>query len=219
MTSARNAVFEKIRRASGSAAADAKRISADAEALISTPTSFQPQFPDQSNLQRFVAKATSERVTATVSQIDDIQHVPFEVAAYMKKMALPPRIVLQPRAILTGLGWGDIEVDQDLTQDEFVAVSIADLAIAETGSVVFLSGSDAPTLLNFLPLYHVVVVKAALIYRYLEDVFDFVGNGQVNQPRNINIVTGTSGTADIEAKNIRGAHGPKFMHIIIVNSE
>ncbi|MCP5002313.1 MAG: hypothetical protein GY933_27205, partial [Hyphomicrobiales bacterium] len=49
-----------------------------------------------------------------------------------------------------------------------------------------------------------------------EDVFAFVGSGPENQPRNLSIVTGTSGTADIEAKNVRGAHGPRFMHLIIV---
>jgi L-lactate dehydrogenase complex protein LldG len=218
MTAIRDAVFERIRRALGPALGDAQKISAEAEELIATPSAFQPQFPDQSNLQRFIAKATSERVTATVSQIDELQQVPGEVAAYLKSSSLAPRIVLQPREILTGLNWEGIELDHDLMQDEFVAVSIADLAIAETGSVVFLSSNDAPTLLNFLPLYQVVVVKASLIFRYLEDVFVFVGNGQGNQPRNINIVTGTSGTADIEAKNIRGAHGPKFMHIIIVGA-
>ena len=29
-------------------------------------------------------------------------------------------------------------------------------------------------------------------------------------------MTGTSGTADIEAKNIRGAHGPRYMRIVLV---
>lgn len=219
MTKTRDAVFEKIRRALGPSVNDAQQIWSDAEALISTPTSFQPQFPDQTNLRKFIAKATSERVTATVSQIATIREVPGEVAAYIEARALARRIVLQPRGILTELDWGDTEFDHDLLQHEFLAVSIADLAIAETGSVVFLSANDAPTLLNFLPLHHIVVVKASLIYRYLEDVFVFVGEKQGNQPRSINIVTGTSGTADIEARNIRGAHGPKFMHIIIVAAE
>jgi L-lactate dehydrogenase complex protein LldG len=35
------------------------------------------------------------------------------------------------------------------------------------------------------------------------------------QPRNVNIITGTSGTADIEAINIRGAHGPRHMRIVL----
>ena len=50
----------------------------------------------------------------------------------------------------------------------------------------------------------------------VEDVFAEFGSNQVAQPRNLSIVTGTSGTADIEAKNVRGAHGPRFMHLILV---
>jgi L-lactate dehydrogenase complex protein LldG len=219
MSRTRDAIFKNIRRALGPSKGDAGQILAEAEALISTPSLFQPQFSDQSNLQRFIAKATSERVTATVSQVDKLQEVPGEVSAYIERRALAPRVVLQPRRNLTALDWVGIKLHNDLSQDEFLAVSVADLAIAETGSVVFLSNDDAPTLLNFLPLHHIVVVKTSLIHRYLEDVFVFVGNRQADQPRNVNIVTGTSGTADIEAKNIRGAHGPKFMHIIIVDSE
>ena len=32
----------------------------------------------------------------------------------------------------------------------------------------------------------------------------------------MSLVTGTSGTADIEAVNIRGAHGPRYLHILMV---
>ena len=95
-------------------------------------------------------------------------------------------------------------------------MSIADWAIAETGSAVFLSGPEMPVLLNFLPLYHVVVIEAARILPYIEDLWDAMRDAGIAMPRNINIITGTSGTADIEAINIRGAHGPRHMRIILV---
>jgi len=47
-------------------------------------------------------------------------------------------------------------------------------------------------------------------------VFDHFGTSATDQTRSLNIITGTSGTADIEAKNVRGAHGPRFMHIYCI---
>lgn len=216
MSNAREKIFANIRRANSAARPDAQFIADAAAVLIKDPALFQPKFDGVSNLSRFIAKATSERVTATVSQIDTLEKVPPEVATYLSQNKLSPRIALQPRKTLTELDWGNVETHHDAASDEPVAVSIADLAVAETGSVVFLSASDAPTLLNFLPLHHIVIVRTSLIHRHLDDVFPAIGSGPEDQPRNINIVTGTSGTADIEAKNIRGAHGPRYMHLIIV---
>ncbi|MGB0670754.1 MAG: LutC/YkgG family protein [Rhodospirillales bacterium] len=214
MSDARSGMLAAIAKANGPAKAAAD-ILGEAQALVGEPDRLRMTFPGQSNLERFIEKATSERVTATVAQIASLADVPAEVGAYLEQSALPLRIALQPREALTTLDWGAIATHAEPAMNEPLAVSIADMAVAETGSVVFLSAPDAPILLNFLPLHHIVLVPEGLIYGHLEDVFTFVGAGADNQPRNLSIVTGTSGTADIEAKNIRGAHGPRFMHILI----
>lgn len=216
MTSSREAIFNAIQRASGPITKDSDSILAEANELIAEPEGVQPKFDEQSNLERFLEKAQSERVTATVSRIDSIESVPSEVADYVHKNNIQGPIALQPRATLSDLDWSALAIHHDVQPNEPLAVSIADFSIAESGSVVFLSDHDAPTLLNFLALHHIVVVRESQIHRHLEDVFTVVGDGQEKQPRNINIVTGTSGTADIEAKNIRGAHGPRYMHIIVL---
>lgn len=216
MTDARDTILGTIRSVLGPDRPGPDAIAAEAAALVADPSPFRPKFDAGDTLARFIAKATSERVTATVSEVSRMDAVPGEVSAYLARTGLTASIALQPRAVLTELDWHGIEVHHAMAPDEPVAVSIADLAVAETGSVVFLSAGDAPTLMTFLPLHHIVVVEASLVRRHLEDVFEFVGGGPERQPRSINIVTGTSGTADIEAKNIRGAHGPRFMHIVVV---
>jgi L-lactate dehydrogenase complex protein LldG len=35
-------------------------------------------------------------------------------------------------------------------------------------------------------------------------------------PRNAILITGPSGTTDIEGSYVRGAHGPGFIHVILV---
>jgi len=216
MSGARDGIFHAIASALGPRDRSAADIRAAADALVQDADRYRPTFSGQSNLDRFIEKATSERVTATVEKLDGLPAVPQAVSRYLDRAGLDAEIALQPRSSLTALDWGGVRTHHAPSPDEPAALSIADLAVAETGSVVFLSGADAPTLMNFLPLHHLVVVEESKIHRHLEDVFAVVGARPEDQPRNINIVTGTSGTADIEAKNIRGAHGPRFMHIFIV---
>ena len=49
---------------------------------------------------------------------------------------------------LRSLEWGDIAVHETLGPDEPVVVIVADGAIAETGTLVFTSRPDSPTLFN-----------------------------------------------------------------------
>ena len=35
-------------------------------------------------------------------------------------------------------------------------------------------------------------------------------------PRNVNIITGASGTTDIEGSLVLGAHGPRYLHVVVV---
>ncbi len=118
---------------------------------------------------------------------------------------------------LVGLPWGDVAVHHEIALNEPAAVGLADAAIAETGTLVFTSRSDSPTLFNYLPLHHTVFIERDNILRYMEDYWAGVRAAGNNHPRNTNFITGTSGTADIEAKNVRGAHGPRYLHIVIVD--
>ncbi len=216
MSAARDGILSAVRRALGSPQKSPEAIAAEAVDLVADPAQVQPKFASQTLLERFIEKVTSERVTATVEKTAAIAEVPSAVARYLSKNGLGPKVALPPSPNLTTLSWNEIVTHHDLAPDEACVVSQADYAIAETGSVVFLSRPDSPTLYTFLPLHHIVIIEVARILPYLEDFWiAFDRNGQA-QPRNINIVTGTSGTADIEAKNIRGAHGPRYMHILIV---
>lgn len=216
MSTARKTILDNITRALGPSTLDNAAIRAQADALIADPDRFQPKFKDQPNVERFIEKATSERVTATVTMIDTYERVPTAVAAYAAQNALEPSAALQPREKLTRLDWTGLKTHHELAANEPLAISLADFAIAETGSIVVCSAPDAPILMNFLPLHHIVVVEKTQIHCNLDDAFTSLGVTRETQPRNLCIITGTSGTADIEAKNIRGAHGPRFMHIVII---
>ncbi|MFK7765082.1 MAG: lactate utilization protein C [Roseobacter sp.] len=212
----RDAILAKIDRAN--AGRTAKDVSAAAAALIATPDAYRAGFAPLPVYDRFVAKATSETVTATISELATLADIPNAVAAYLNENDLSAQIALQPRAALTALNWSGIETVAQAQMNEAAALTFADLGIAETGSLVFQTGPDAPVLLNFLPLHHLVVLRRSTILPHMEDVFDQMGTTTKEQKRSLNIITGTSGTADIEAKNVRGAHGPRFMHIYCIDT-
>ena len=77
--------------------------------------------------------------------------------------------------------------------------------------------SSTTFLLAFLPLHHIVVLRADRILAYLEDYAAVIAGGD-GPPRNAIMITGPSGTTDIEGSYVRGAHGPGFVHVILVGA-
>ena len=212
---ARNTILGAIRTSLGRAAPDADAVAREAQSLLGDATRHQPKFDDETSRARFIERATSERLTATVDEVTALADAPATVQRYLQRSNLPPQISHPPMDRLRELDWGAIACHETLSPDEPVAVNIADWAIAETGSLVFTSRSDSPTLYSYLPLHHVILVDGGGILRYMEDYWAMVRDADTTPPRSTNFITGTSGTADIEAQNIRGAHGPRFMHIVI----
>jgi len=144
--------------------------------------------------------------------------VPAAVLDYVTRKGQGTGLSVQNCTVFDGLDWSAFQRASQLEQDGGCAVTLAEYGIAETGSVVFRSGADSPILMNFLPLYHIVVLRAERLIGYTEDLWPLLGGVDAPQSRTLTIVTGTSGTADIEARNVRGAHGPKHMHIVIVST-
>jgi L-lactate dehydrogenase complex protein LldG len=103
-------------------------------------------------------------------------------------------------------------------EDE-VGVSHALAGVAETATVVLHSGSANPSTVNFLPEHHIVVVDAKDIAGDLETVFSRIRQtfGKGEMPRTVNLITGPSRSGDIEQKLLLGAHGPRALHLIVVD--
>jgi L-lactate dehydrogenase complex protein LldG len=94
-----------------------------------------------------------------------------------------------------------------------VGVSNVAHLIAETGSVVMMTGPQDPRSLSLLPPVHVAVARRAQI---LPDLFDlFEQFGAESSPSCLTIITGPSKTGDIELKLVTGVHGPGELHVVI----
>jgi L-lactate dehydrogenase complex protein LldG len=82
------------------------------------------------------------------------------------------------------------------------------------------SGAERPTTLNFLPETHIVVLPADRVVGALEQAWARLrGERRRNMPRTVNFITGPSRSADIEQTLQMGAHGPRRLHIILIDGE
>lgn len=205
---------DAIAKSLGRPTPDVAVVDAEAAELLRDLGDIRPSF-DVPVVDRFIAKLTSEKLTGTVERLSSLQTLPDRVGAYLEKNTLPAQVTLSGEEKLRALDWTGIEVTGEIAIDTPAALSLGVLAIAETGSIVVQSSPQTPTLDSFLPLHHLVVVNQATIRPWLDDIWQEV------DPRNhrcVNIITGTSGTADIEGKNVRGAHGPRFLHVFLVDA-
>jgi L-lactate dehydrogenase complex protein LldG len=102
-----------------------------------------------------------------------------------------------------------------------LGVTGVDLAIAETGTMVVVSGAGRPRSASLLPPCHVAVFdRDALVASLLQAglVLEAWHDGAPPATRgaSINFITGPSRTADIELTLTRGVHGPKEVHAVFV---
>ena len=177
-------------------------------------------------LQRFQEMA--EAVSCTVEHVSDEAAVPGAVAEYLRANNLPTQITLAPDAWLSGLDWDGQSLLESKSGpaciDDVVSVTPAFAGVAETGTLVALSGAGHPTTLNFVPDYHVVALKTSQVVGAYEEVWDRLR--QANEqgrgfamPRTVNMITGPSRTADIALTIELGAHGPRSLHIVLIHDE
>ena len=102
------------------------------------------------------------------------------------------------------------------TGDDRLGITGTFCAIAETGTLVVLTGADTPTATTLLPDTHVAVVRADRIVSGMEEAFDLVRRERGRLPRAVNLISGPSRTGDIEQTIVLGAHGPFRVHILVL---
>ncbi len=222
--SGREAVLGKVRRALGSTGGDqAARRSAIGARLSRHEPNLIPargQLDPAGRVQLFCAMA--EKAAATVDRLSGPADIPVAVAAYLRRHNLPLSIRSGADPAIAALPW---QVEPHLERrvgpsdgSDPVALSHAFGGVAETGTLVLLSGQDNPTTLNFLPDTHIVVIAAADVAGDYETVWQRVRQryGAGALPRTVNFVTGPSRSADIEQTLILGAHGPRALHILVI---
>lgn len=161
-----------------------------------------------------------EAAAATVDRVDGLDQVPQAVSTFLKERNLPQQVRLAPDPAIGGIDWSRAPVLETVSgraeRDDVTSVTGALVGIAETGTLMMTSGPDHPTTLNFLPDNHLVVLRTSQIVGLYEDGWDRL-RAKGDLPRTVNFITGPSRTGDIEQRIQLGAHGPRRLHIILVD--
>jgi L-lactate dehydrogenase complex protein LldG len=225
--SARDDILGGIRRGLGrgalageSAAAVAARVAAHRRNMIPARA---VALDTAGRVDLFVAMA--EEVQTTVARLASNADVPAEVARYLAAENLPAELKMAPDPSLDSIPWRErplLNIRRGKAEPgDAVSLTPCLAAIAETGTLMLVSGEATPTTLNFLPETHIVVLRASQVIAGYEDGWDLLrkrrGKSPQALPRVVNFITGPSRTGDIEQKIELGAHGPRRLHVILTD--
>lgn len=220
--SSRDTILASIRRSLHVKGDERIRAGIVEERLDRSPKGVVParaQLDAAGKLALFIEKA--EGVQATVARVASAKDVPGEVARYLRDNNLPAALRMGDDPRLAAMPWKETALDVSAGRSnglDLSGITHAETAIAETGTVTILSGHENPTTLNFLPDNHIVVLNASDLVPDLESVWARVRKkfGKGEMPRTVNFVTGPSRSGDIEQTILLGAHGPRALHIVVV---
>ncbi|WP_207063768.1 LUD domain-containing protein [Motiliproteus sp. SC1-56] len=219
MSNAREQIFANIRRGLGRGPLEGDALDHVRQRLKAHPANCIPArsalaFNEQVNLFKEMALEAA----AELHELDRLEALPAKVAELLPELGGGP-LVMASEPELTALAW-----PEELPREERVAragdhVSLtgAFAGIAETGTLMLLSGAQSPTTLNFLPDTHLVVLRRSAIVGPYEAAWQKVRELGGTWPRTVNMITGPSRSADIEQKLQMGAHGPKRLIIFLLN--
>lgn len=162
----------------------------------------------------------SERALALSSSVDSVASfadVPAAIARYLAAHNLPMHGVCWPQ--LGDLNWSGAGLDiapRAAHGDDLVGITGAFCAVADTGTLVLLSGPESPAATSLLPETHIAVLPLSRIVPFMEDAWTLLRAERGQPPRAVNFVSGPSRTADIEQTVTLGAHGPYRVHIVLI---
>lgn len=170
-----------------------------------------------------------EKEFGTVTRVPGADGVPEAVATYLAAQNLPSVFAMAPHPELQAIPWGSRPLllirEGRAEPTDLVSVQHAYAAVAETGTLMLPSGPDRPTTLNLLAETEVVVLRASRVVGAYEDAWDLMRAERHDalsggfMPRNVMLVTGPSRSADIEQTLELGAHGPRRLHVVLIEDD
>lgn len=222
--SARSEILGKIRKSLNVLADNPERMDqaqAHIAALRRHPIPERVAGKDRTALKS-VFRQQLQNASTTLIETDGEESVPAAISDFLRQNNLPQTVRAGNDPDLAALPWQNapaLTVNTGAADpDDSTGLSRAVAGVAETGTLVLVSGPDNPVTLNFLPETHIIVLREHEIVGAYEDGFDLVRKrfGLGKMPRTVNLISGPSRTGDIGGRIVMGAHGPRRLCVIVV---
>lgn len=221
-----NAIRRNLRRGplpAGQAAMLQARLEAHPRHLIPA----RSRLPRPEQVALFVANVNKE--FGTVARLPGHEAIPAAVADYLAGQNLPAELAIAPHPELLAIPWAERLMlrlrEGRAAPTDLVSVQHAYAAVAETGTLLLPSGPERPSTLNLLPETAIVVLRATRLVGAYEEAWDLLRAEWEDattggfMPRTVMLVTGPSRSADIESTLELGAHGPRRLHVLLLDDD
>jgi len=216
MSDSRQRILDRIRTATGAVAQPAQELARAYDALP----------------RRYQHSGLLDRAACLHLMIERLRDYDAEVVE-CRPDELPATIALQLNAsgrrrfvapeglpaawLAAGFDW---TTDRRLAAGDFDQVegvlTAAFCGIADSGTIVMHhSPQGSRRILTLLPDWHLCILRASQVVETLPEYFSCCPE----PPRLVTWISGPSATADIEMTRIKGVHGPRFLHVILVRDE
>ncbi|MFM7658353.1 MAG: lactate utilization protein C [Burkholderiaceae bacterium] len=165
---------------------------------------------------RFCQQA--ERTSQTLDRVAQAADVPAAVARYLDGLGIVRQAIAW--RTLADLPWQASGIDvafRKPVNEDLVGMTGCFCAIAETGTLMLLSGPETYSSAALLPETHIALLPVSRIVGSMEEAFALAKQERGELPRATNFISGPSRTGDIEQTIVLGAHGPYRVHVILID--
>lgn len=102
-----------------------------------------------------------------------------------------------------------------------IGVTCADLGVAETGTLIIATTDELDRLVTALPLVHVAILPRSKLVFALDDAQKQISQLLMNTSAavSISLISASSRTSDVGGISILGAHGPKELHVLLIDQD
>lgn len=102
-----------------------------------------------------------------------------------------------------------------------IGITSADFCIAETATLVLRTRAGQPGAVSLVPSVHVAVILASQVLPDFVSFYALLEQQQGKDPdaltHRMTLISGPSKTGDIELVMVHGAHGPRALHLVVIN--
>ncbi len=161
------------------------------------------------------------------TSIEDVARIVIEITsknncvmAVKQSLRVDDENLISSELRARGIHVTELEEDGDsvesLSQAD-MAITRADLLVAQTGTLVIYTEADEDRLASCLPRIHVAIIPYGNIVNKPQELGQRLENTfRSRKAGAVTLISGPSRTSDIEMKQILGVHGPHQVHVIIL---